>query len=360
MVFFPGMNETSAPPNTTFVKAYRNPYTYKVHLDMTSQIGMQMDVDSNDTVKLHGRVINDPILDQFVGRMLSPELANRPVPITRFPVSMPRPAPPGGYVVGQGRKNKDGKWELPERPEPAPLPAATPEGRPVISNHPSVKGMTMEEARRMGFIGKQRLVPEDYGANETTGTPTRGDAIPTIKYSVEAPAPRAKASGLPAPLTEGVPPEMAPIIQQMAAADSGATDLETADLSTQAAEGAARRQLGEKGAAAFQQSVQEIRQAAPAPPAPVKIVATPTPVRRVAEALPSPALPEPAVQDKMVRRYVCPVRGCGEVFPYRSWYVEHLRRFHRKVKSKLMPPPSDPGEPEDPPLPDELKGPIRS
>lgn len=303
-------------PQTTLVKGYFNPNPYRVNVSI-SELNISFPLEPQQFVKVRGtgQKVNDPIFDRFVGaKMLSPELSDKPVPVIRIPVVAPAAPVQPGYVVGQGHKDKTGKWVPPvAAAQPAPPAPASPDARPVVANHPSIKGMSIEEARRLGFIGKQRIVDENYGAAETDGVPQQGANIPPIKYSIEAPAPRARQSGeLPKELVEGVRPDVAPVIQQLASAAQA--NPESPDLSRKAAENATREQMGEKGVKMFKQAVKTVKaaakavvpaSAAPAPapartvaapvpppkPAPVKAVAAPV-KRKVADVLPPPPVEE--------------------------------------------------------------------
>ena len=94
-------------------------------------------------------------------------------------VQGPRPAHPvtqaTGFVRGQ-----DGVT-VPSYAESPVVPAVE-----VPMNRNPVIGMTVAMARKMGFAGRPRIVPEDYGASETTGAPVTKD-LPDIKYSLESP-----------------------------------------------------------------------------------------------------------------------------------------------------------------------------
>lgn len=389
------MNNAEQPPMTN-VKGYFNPNPYRVNVSI-SELNMSVQLEPMQFVLERGtnRKINDPILDRYVGpKMLSPEISDKPVRVVKIPVvAAPVPAA-AGYVVGQGHRDKTGKWVPPTVASQPPQATATPDGRPIVSSNPSIRGMSMEEARKQGFIGKQRLVPEDYGAAESDGAPTRGDAIPKIKYSMESTAPRAKAGNLPKELLEGVRPELAPVIQNMASAAQASPEAPV-DMSRKAAEEATRQQLGETGVQKFRQTVKSVKAAAkavvaavtnapvPAPvPAqtPVAAVAAPAPQpirrvakpaaalassRRVAEVLPPPPMEElseapqsplvggsasdlpqpelgepeegaeeaaPAAEAK--GNHKCP--GCDKTFSYRSYMVRHIKRAHKDRLEELL------------------------
>ncbi len=284
----------------TNVKGYFNPNSYRVTV-MISEVGLAVELAPQEFIleRTSLRKINDPILNRYVGRLLSVETTDKPVPVIKIPVvTHPVPANPG-YVVGQGKRDATGRWQPPIAASAPPVPATSASGAPVVSSQGSVMGMTIDEARKRGFIGKQRLVSEDYGAAETDGAPTRGDAIPKIKYSMETVAPMARHSGpLPAELAEGIRPEMAGIIQGLSKAAQA--DPESVNLGKAAAEKAVREQQGEQGVQAFRQTAKAIKQTAKAAVATVAkavkpaVAVKPAPKPVVAEPVPPPAPPAPS------------------------------------------------------------------
>lgn len=358
------MSETAK----THVKGYFNPNTYEIliaisEVNLSIRLGpMQFILDRRT-----GKKINDPILDKYVGpKMLRPEISDLPVDVVRIPVvAAPVPNNPG-YVVGQGHKDATGKWQPPAAAQQPPLPATTASGAPLVSAKMSVQGMTIQEARNRGLIGKPKIVPEDYGADEQDGAPVEGAKIPRIKYSMESKPRAAAAQGapLPAELTEGVDPKVAPILNSLQQA--AAADPERADLGRKAAESAVKAQMGPQGVQQFRQA----RKAKPtpaAPPAPAAVappvqptrrrvaqvvsptphVATPGPVAPPEnplvggrpEAMPQPNVDEPSPPITEADRQALPIRcaACGDEFKYPSWYARHVKALHRDRLQELLP-----------------------
>lgn len=382
----------AASPMMTNVKGYFNPNPYRVNVAI-SELNMSVQLEPMEFILERGtnRKINDPLLDKYVGyKMLSPELSNGPVPV----VNIPRiPTPQASlHVVGQGVRGPDGKWAL-----PAPGAQQTPQSMvqvPPSVSKPSVAAMSMEEARRRGFVGKVKLVDENYGAAETDGAPTRGDAIPRIKYAMESRAPLAQPGQLPQELVEQVQPGVAPIIAGLQKAAQ--QDPESVNLGRRAAEAAVAEQKGEEGVKQFRAAVKTVKakrmpaatmpppaQATPAP----TIVAAPGPRRRVAqvvqpaapvapppapspmpvaaesplvggrpaglpapvfeseeEAAPAPAPapapaeeaePAPTPADATGPAYKC--GACERTFQFRSYYIRHIQRAHKDRLAELMP-----------------------
>ena len=378
----------------TNVVGYFNPNSYRVTV-MISELGMTVELAPQEFIleRASLRKINDPILNRYVGRLLSVETSDKPVRLIRIPqIAQPTPNN-SGYSVGQGKRDATGKWQPPVSASQPPTITTTAGGAPVVSSQGSVLGMSIEEARKRGFIGKQRLVSEDYGAAETDGAPTRGDAIPKIKYSMETTAPMARHSGpLPAELTEGVRPELAPVITNLAKAAQA--DPDAVNLTRKAAEKAVREQQGEQGVNAFRQTATALKKTAkaavatvakvvkpvvaqpapkpaPAAEAPAPIVAAPAPKARriVAEVLPPapieeleeaepaespltggrpPEMPAPQVEEaetpaakakgekgEKAEEIICP--ACSKPFPFKSYYIRHITRAHKDRLQELMP-----------------------
>jgi hypothetical protein len=369
--------EQTATQMMTNVKGYFNPNPYRVNVSISELGGLSIQLGPMEFIleRATGRKINDPMLNTYVGyRMLSPELSNVPVPV----VPMPRlvPTQHSQHVVGQGVRGPNGKWGMPapgsalQLPEPQVM-VQTP---PNVSK-PSVAAMSMDEARRRGFVGKTKLVPEDYGAAETDGAPTRGDAIPRIKYSMESAAPMARPGALPKELVEQVDPKVAPIIASLEAAAQ--TDPETVSLGRKAAEEAVAAQQGKEGVQKFRAARQQIKAKTPAappvvqttlPPAPqprrrigqvvspvTPVVSVPLPVAPESplmagrtDELPPPVLEEsqpveppelpPTAEDRAQGGMSFRCAACGKEYPYRSYYIRHIQRAHKDRLAELMPP----------------------
>jgi hypothetical protein len=233
----------------------------------------------------------------------------------------------------------------------------------------SVQGMSIEEARKRGLIGKPKIVPEDYGAEEQDGAPVEGAKIPRIRYSMES-KPRAAAAQsapLPAELTEGVDPKVAPILKGLEQAAT--VDPESANLSRKAAEQAVQAQMGHEGVQRFRRATREVKKAAPTPAEPTAPPPAPPPRRRVAEVVATPVatpgpvvappaemgnplmagrpgdMPQPDLDDESAGpiteadRGSNPVRcnACGKEFKYASWYARHVRQVHRDRLQELLP-----------------------
>ena len=376
------MNESENSENLkTNVKGYFNPNTYSISLAI-SECNLSIKLDPMQFIldRRTGKKINDPRLDRYVGKMLRPEIVDKPIDVLRLPVLAPLPPSESGYVVGQGTKDATGKWIPPQMASAPPQQLGTSaSGAPLVSARSCVAGMTIEEARRRGLIGKPRLVPEDFGAAETEGAPVEGARIPRIRYSMESKPKLAAAQpgATPAEWREGIDPKVAPILQSLEAA-AAQDDPEHVDLSERAAEKAVRAQQGAEGVRQFKQQAKTFKaQAAPvAPPvpqpAPAPPVQPPAPKRkRIAQvmtpsqppehalvvATPGPVaespimagrpddMPQPDLEEEgsgpitEADRGALPVvcGACGKGFRYESWYARHVRQVHRDRLTEMLP-----------------------
>jgi len=282
-----------ATETKTNILGYFNPNPYRVNVAISELGGLAVLLNPMEFIleRATGRKINDPILDKYVGfKMLSPEVSDKPVPV----VLMPRLAPTihSQYAVTQGVRDAQGKWGLaPANSKSAQTLVETP---PTVTK-PSHIGMSMEEARRRGLVGKPRLVPDDYGAVETDGAPTRGDAIPRIKYAVESVAPNAKPGTLPRELIEQVNPTVAPLLAGLQAAAQ--TDPEAVNLGRKAAEAAVAAQQGQEGVQRFRAARKQIKATIPTAVIPPPNAPAPAPAP-VAPAAPRAASPVGVVQPR--------------------------------------------------------------
>lgn len=306
---------------TTYVKKYFNPHTYPVQLAI-SELNQVLHVPPREAVRdSRNTAINDPLLDRFVGPQgLQPEISSTPVPVVRLTARATPVVSNSGYVVGQGHKDVTGRWVPPTS---AAVPAAaaaakvqTPSGSTPLSVRESVRGMSIEEAKKRGFIGKaQRIIPEDYGTDETTGAPLAGKDIPEIRVSMESRPQAVNAQGapLPAELTQGVTPTVAPLLASMAAAAQQNTEASVPAIAEQAP--------------VTQEAVRRVAEVV----VPSRVVASPGPVLPPPNLEPPP--PVPATVSEMT--YTC--GGCGKTFKSEAWLRKHVASKHRDRLNELSP-----------------------
>jgi len=301
-------NTALAQVETTNVVGYFNANTWPVNLTI-SELNLMTIIQPKEFVRdRSGNKLNDPILERFCApKMLQRELSDKPIVVRRIAPLRPAVQPdPYAHPVRSGVKDAKGKWgPAPALPAPAPTTtsatAATPNATTTAPALPSpsvssVRGMSIEEAKRLGFIGKQRLVDENFGLDATTNSNARGEHIPNIKISYENTPPvlRGKNTSLPENLVNDAKaiPAAASLVQAMEKA--AAVDPEAVpNLTESAAVEVVREIAGDDGVQKFQEAKQQLVApkpvvAAPVAPAPApKNVRVASPVKpAVAEAAP--------------------------------------------------------------------------
>lgn len=369
----------------TNVIGYFNPNEYPLQLSLAEH-NMVIQLEPKQyVVDRTGRLVNDPVLDRFVGkgRLARASDQKQQVEFTLLrPVNDPStvaPAPHQHPVSQASRfETKDGRVTAVNQVNTAPQ-VATP---PPQSYNP-VRGMTVEQAKALRLIKPTKPVPEDYGAEEGTGAPKAGQEIPTIKYATDSVRGR-KPAPLPAELAQPATPQQAAIIQGLERAAS--VNPEDPDLLSQVARVAVTETVqappqGMPPTTAFpkpqldESNVQPppVPQAPPtrisAPPIPTNptptvITPLPPPPQEedegglvVEDELPSvsgEAQPEDApphdveVEDRVeeARRPAPPAKigtipcpKCqGKTFATVGLFLRHVRRFHGNQESELMAP----------------------
>jgi len=173
--------------NTTTVVGYYNGNRWPIQL-VISKLNITLTLEPGKYVlDRQGRKINDPYFEVFANnKQLHREIAQTPVPIIAIPevtstVTPTQQSNPVRAITEWKRDERGVRQPVLNQPTggaPAALPAAV-----VASASESVQPMSMEEARKRGFVRKVREVPEDYGVNDTTGLPPSG--IPKMRYSID-------------------------------------------------------------------------------------------------------------------------------------------------------------------------------
>lgn len=207
----------------TSVIGYFNPNEYPLQIPL-SDLNITLQLQSKQyIVDRSGRLVNDPRLDAFVGKgklaRASDQKQQVDVILLR-PVNDPTaPALPHQHSVTAAARfeTKNGRVT----PVMATPTAAPPVAAPPASYNP-VRGMTVEQAKQLKLIRPTKPVPEDFGAEETTGAPSAGQNIPTIKYATDTTRGR-KPAPLPAELAQPVTPQQAATIRALESAAVTAT-----------------------------------------------------------------------------------------------------------------------------------------
>lgn len=171
-------------PGKTYTVGYFNANKWPIHLAI-SELNTTLQLQPNEYVlNRQGHKINDPLLEKYCGPMrLSREDAadDKPVDLVAIPKGLTERRKYDGHAVREVTQFTRERGGVPKPVIPPPM--LNP--RPTEDTNP-VKMMTMEQARKSGFLRKTREVPEDYGVTDTTGAPPPGEKIPQIKYAVDS------------------------------------------------------------------------------------------------------------------------------------------------------------------------------
>jgi len=185
----------SSDATTTKVVGYYNGKAWPVHL-VISELNLTLQLKPGDfIIDRQGRKINDPFFDKYAGQ-LAKEVSDKPVPILAVPKVNQTPAARDGMAVREVTEftvDKRGQ-RTPVMPKPMKMP------EPEAASFNPVHGMTLEQAKKMRLVKPTRIVPEDYGAAESDGSPQHGGGIPEIKYATDTV--RSKPTALPKELTQ--------------------------------------------------------------------------------------------------------------------------------------------------------------
>lgn len=181
-------HKTSAPDGMTYTLGYYNGCRWPIQL-VISKLNVTLTLEPGDYVKdRQGRKINDPYFEIFAkNKQLHREVSKTPVPVVAIPEVKPSAQPssvknPVRAVTNWSRDAKGVRRPVLTEPAPEPDAPKIPVA-PVVGTSESIKTMSIEEARRLGYVRKVREVPEDYGVTDTTGIPP--SSIPSMKYAVD-------------------------------------------------------------------------------------------------------------------------------------------------------------------------------
>lgn len=220
-------NSVPATIPTTTVVGYYNGNRWPIQL-VISKLSITLHLQPGEYIlDRHGRKINDPFFEVYANsKQLQREISDKPVPMIRVPIAVTSVAPRSDglsvHSVTEFTQDKQGVRH-PVMSKPRDVPE-----QPV--NKPSVVAMSMEEARRAGFIRKVREVPEDYGVTDTDGAPLRMADVPKIKYAID-PSMTKRPADLPKELLQ-MPAEMAaqrqPLLTELKKAEATNAKLDSA------------------------------------------------------------------------------------------------------------------------------------
>lgn len=336
-------------PKLTTTVGYYNGNKWPIHL-VISELGVTLHLQPGEFIlDKGGRKINDPFFDKYARPLqLSKEVSrNGQVPLIVIPPLTPATAQqrPAHSVTAVTKFTDDRK---PIMPVPKPAPAQ------LSVNTPTHKGMSVEEARRLGLIGSAvREVPEEYGVTDTSGRPVDVHQAPPIKYAIESTPKMRQADSLPEGLTqidEKVDPSQQAARQtlvgsmQQAAAASNLVESPTgfmnqATLHAPSPEAVIVTPSGQPAAAALPEGEEPLPapnifapgQVKPAYAAPGKGVPDllGEAKKKAAQAAKSPA-------PKNVKPFVCNVDG--KDFRYRSQLETYAKRKHPDKVAEILAP----------------------
>lgn len=176
---------TNVPMTTTV--GYFNGNKFPIHL-FISALNQTLRLEVGEYIKDRaGACINDSFFDQYAmhPNQLTKEVSEQPVPLNALPPLNQAPVMPAGQppVREITEFTKADRRGLHQPITPRPIVHT-----PRDPSTTSIQGMSVDEARKRGLIRPTRLVPEDYGADESTGQPASGERIPSIKYATDVPA----------------------------------------------------------------------------------------------------------------------------------------------------------------------------
>jgi hypothetical protein len=351
------MSETSAVATTTTL-GYANGARWPIQL-VISKFNITLTLKPGEyLLDRQGRKINDPYFDVFVrNKQLIRETSKVPVPLIKVPEVTVGSAPtaqasPVRAITQFKLDDKGVRRPVLEEPKPAPavdaLPAAV-----MTSASDAVRPMSMEEARRRGFVRKVPEVPEDFGVTDTTGLPP--SHIPGIKYSIDP------SVGKPvAPLPQGMLqlPKDDPARQARATLISNLTQVSSAPAPENLPENTLVQAFANKtvvetppdspimaGMPVAESLADKPISSEPMPLPDIKEVGVDVPpaeeMAPPAEPAPDP-LPEPAppLPDKKLMpltprdKFAC--SECGTAFKFRSQLNAHAQSKHPALRQAIM------------------------
>lgn len=345
------MSTALAEPKLTTTVGYYNGNKWPIHL-VISELGVTLHLKPGEFIlDKQGRKINDPFFDKYAKPLqLSKEVSrNGQTQLIAIPPLTPASlqARPAHSVTAVTKFTADRRPIMPAVVTPPALAV----------NTPTHKGMSIEEARRLGLIGGAvREVPEDYGVTDTSGRPVDVNHAPPIKYAMESTPRVRQAEQLPQGLTQ-IDDKVDP--SQMSARQTLVGSMQKAAASTNIVESATgfmnqatlhdAAQPPTSAPAVQPQTVQDIEEPLPQPnifaadqvnpsPAPVKMRPPKSGVAVPAAKATAPAQPAKEPAAKNAKPFVCNVDG--KDFRYRSQLATYAgRKFPDKVDAILAPYP---------------------
>jgi hypothetical protein len=332
----------SEQPKLTTTIGYYNGNKWPIHL-VISELGVTLHLKPGEFIlDRQSRKINDPFFDKYAKPLqLSKEVSrNGQVPMIVIPpintaALQQRPA---HSVTAVTKFTEDRK---PIMPVAKPVPQ-------LAVNTPTHKGMSVEEARRLGLIGGAvREVAEDYGVTDTDGRPVDVNRAPPIKYAMESTPRVRQAEQLPEGLTQiddkVDPTQMAArqtLVGSMAKAASASAIVESPTGFMNQATLHDASQPAPTAPAVQPQTAQDIEEPLPQPNIfaadQVQPASAPAPVKMRPPKSGAAAVPAKPPTPKNSKPFVCNVDGAD--FRYRSQLETYAKRKHPDKVAEILAP----------------------
>jgi hypothetical protein len=331
---------------------YYNGNKWPIHL-VISELNVTLHLKTGEYIlDTKGRKINDSFFDKYTKPLqLSKELSkNGQVELIAVP-RITSASQNSGHQHSVRAVTSFTENDKGQRVPVMPAPIVTPTQN---VNTPTHRGMSVDEARRLGLIGKPKEVPEEYGVNDTDGRPIDVSKAPPIKYAMESTPRIRQAESLPAELTkidEKMDPAQAAarakLVSGIAKAATTNVDSATGFMNDStvhtpgqnAIHAPAQPAQIEAPAAPIQEEAEEplpqpnIFAPGQVAPAPAKI--DPLAVARTNAKKPLPKQAAP----KNTKPFVCNVDG--QAFQYRSQLEKYaLKKYPEQVEAILTPYPA--------------------
>lgn len=327
---------------TTNVQGYFNPNGYPLTLSISSH-NLTVVLNPKEWVANAAGVVNDPILDRYVQRgmltrVVKPSQQYPINPLTAAAVLEAAHKVSGHSPVGEATRKAPG---VPVRPAQSaapttPVDLASKDAQSHPESRQALTAMSMADARRLKLVRTPRVVPEDYGA-EDTGSGHRGE-IPDLIAAEDAPSPNRvrTAPVILDPKTKAIKEAV-----EVAGLDVNDENLLVKIANLVRGNKAEPVPLSPKANATPEKLT--------APPIPEFIVAnvsaTPPPEEEVLiqESLPEPIIEEakpevaaPATPAPTTSSYVC--AADGRTFNDRKYLLRHIRANFQEREEELMAP----------------------
>lgn len=168
--------------NMTNTVGFKNPHTHAVYFEI-NELNIKVELPPGKFIMdTQGNLLNDPVFDAYCHQKgLCKVTCDAPVPLRLVPATAKAGNRPNSAVTQAQAFVRN-----PTTGTVQPVFSQQQVAEPPPVNKIPILGMSVEKARQLGLIGKPRLVPEDYGADESTGAPERGKRLPDIKISIES------------------------------------------------------------------------------------------------------------------------------------------------------------------------------